>query len=49
MVEDVIAEPPVPCLRLSSDNIVSMGYWMQNEAGHPPYGIVGANNPINVS
>ena len=26
-----------------------MGYWMQNEAGVPPYGIVGANNPINVS
>ena len=26
-----------------------MGYWMQNEAGTPPYGIVGANNPINVS
>jgi hypothetical protein len=22
---------------------------MQNEAGKPPYGIVGANNPINVS
>ena len=34
---------------LTSANIVSMGYWMQNEAGHPPYGIVGANNPINVS
>jgi hypothetical protein len=28
---------------------VSMGYWMQNEAGSPPSGIVGANNPINVS
>lgn len=26
-----------------------MGYWMQNEAGSPPSGIVGANNPINVS
>ena len=34
---------------LTSANIVSMGYWMQNETGHPPYGIVGANNPINVS
>jgi len=34
---------------LTSANIVSMGYWMQNEAGKPPYGIVGANNPINVS
>jgi hypothetical protein len=34
---------------LTDANIVSMGYWMQNEAGHPPYGIVGANNPINVS
>jgi hypothetical protein len=34
---------------LTTANIVSMGYWMQNEAGHPPYGIVGANNPINVS
>lgn len=34
---------------LTSDNIVSIGYWMQNEAGTPPYGIVGANNPINVS
>jgi hypothetical protein len=34
---------------LTSANIVSMGYWMQNEAGSPPYGIVGANNPINVS
>jgi hypothetical protein len=30
-------------------NIISMGYWMQNEAGTPPYGIVGANNPINCS
>jgi hypothetical protein len=30
-------------------NIVSIGYWMQNEAGTPPHGIVGANNPINVS
>ena len=34
---------------LTSANIVSMGYWMQNEAGKAPYGIVGANNPINVS
>lgn len=34
---------------LTTANIVSMGYWMQNKAGHPPYGIVGANNPINVS
>ena len=34
---------------LTSANIVSLGYWMQNEAGSPPYGIVGANNPINVS
>jgi hypothetical protein len=34
---------------LTSANIVSIGYWMQNEAGKPPYGIVGANNPINVS
>ena len=34
---------------LTAANIVSMGYWMQNEAGSPPYGIVGANNPINVS
>lgn len=34
---------------LTVANIVSMGYWMQNEAGSPPYGIVGANNPINVS
>lgn len=30
-------------------NVISLGYWMQNEAGSPPYGIVGANNPINVS
>jgi hypothetical protein len=30
-------------------NVLSIGYWMQNEAGSPPYGIVGANNPINVS
>ena len=28
---------------------MSIGYWMQNEAGTPPHGIVGANNPINVS
>jgi hypothetical protein len=34
---------------LTAANIVSMGYWMQNEAGSPPSGIVGANNPINVS
>src|SRR6202034_4822106 len=34
---------------LTAANIVSIGYWMQNEAGTPPYGIVGANNPINVS
>jgi hypothetical protein len=34
---------------LTNANIVSMGYWMQNEAGTPPHGIVGANNPINVS
>jgi len=34
---------------LTSANIVSMGYWMQNEAGEPPSGIVGENNPINVS
>jgi hypothetical protein len=34
---------------LTSANIVSIGYWMQNEAGSPPSGIVGANNPFNVS
>jgi hypothetical protein len=34
---------------LTEANIVSIGYWMQNEAGTPPHGIVGANNPINVS
>jgi hypothetical protein len=34
---------------LTAANVVSMGYWMQNEAGSPPSGIVGANNPINVS
>jgi hypothetical protein len=34
---------------LTSANIVSIGYWMQNEAGGPGAGIVGANNPINVS
>jgi hypothetical protein len=34
---------------LTNANILSIGYWMQNEAGKPPYGIVGANNPINVS
>jgi hypothetical protein len=33
----------------TSANIISIGYWMQNEAGSPPSGIVGANNPINVS
>jgi LPXTG-motif cell wall-anchored protein len=34
---------------LTGANITSVGYWMQNEAGSPPSGIVGANNPINVS
>jgi hypothetical protein len=34
---------------LTSANIISLGYWMQNEAGSPPSGIVGADNPINVS
>jgi hypothetical protein len=34
---------------VTSANVISLGYWMQNEAGSPPYGIVGANNPINVS
>jgi hypothetical protein len=35
---------------LTAANIVSIGYWMQNEAGTPSSGgIVGANNPINVS
>jgi hypothetical protein len=34
---------------LTAANIVSIGYWMQNEAGTPPTGLVGANNPINVS
>ena len=34
---------------LTNANVLSIGYWMQNEAGKPPYGIVGANNPINVS
>jgi hypothetical protein len=34
---------------LTNANIISLGYWMQNEAGSPPSGIVGANNPINVS
>jgi hypothetical protein len=34
---------------LTDANVESMGYWMQNEAGSPPSGIVGANNPINVS
>lgn len=30
-------------------NIESLGYWMQNEAGSPPSGMVGADNPVNVS
>jgi hypothetical protein len=35
---------------LTSANIVSIGFWMQNEAGTPASGgIGGANNPINVS
>jgi hypothetical protein len=34
---------------LTSANIISISYWMQNEAGSPPSGIVGANNPFNVS
>jgi hypothetical protein len=34
---------------LTSENIISIGYWMQNEAGSPPSGLVGENNPINVS
>ena len=35
---------------LTSANIISIGYWMQNEAGtQSSGGIVGANNPINVS
>ena len=34
---------------ITNANVISLGYWMQNEAGSPPYGIVGANNPINVS
>jgi hypothetical protein len=34
---------------LTNANIISIGYWMQNEAGSPPSGIVGENNPINVS
>ena len=34
---------------ITSANVLSIGYWLQNEAGSPPYGIVGANNPINVS
>jgi hypothetical protein len=34
---------------ITDANVISLGYWMQNEAGSPPYGIVGANNPINVS
>jgi len=33
----------------TSADIESLGYWMQNEAGSPPSGLVGANNPINVS
>ena len=31
---------------LTDANIISMGYWMQNEA---EVGLVGENNPINVS
>jgi hypothetical protein len=34
---------------ITNANVISLGYWMQNEAGSPPYGIVGANNPVNVS
>jgi hypothetical protein len=34
---------------LTRANVRSIGYWMQNEAGKPPYGIVGANNPLNAS
>jgi hypothetical protein len=34
---------------LTNANLTSIGYWMQNEAGSPPSGIVGENNPINVS
>jgi hypothetical protein len=34
---------------ITNADVISLGYWMQNEAGSPPYGIVGANNPINVS
>jgi hypothetical protein len=34
---------------ITDANVSSLGYWMQNEAGSPPYGIVGANNPVNVS
>jgi hypothetical protein len=34
---------------ITDANVESLGYWMQNEAGSPPSGIVGANNPINVS
>ena len=34
---------------ITDANVTSLGYWMQNEAGSPPSGIVGANNPINVS
>ena len=34
---------------ITDANVISLGYWMQNEAGSPPYGIVGANNPVNVS
>ena len=40
---NALGDPP------TSANIISIGYWMQNEAGTPPSGIVGANNPINVS
>lgn len=34
---------------ITDANVISMGYWMQNEYGYPPYGMVGENNPINVS
>jgi hypothetical protein len=34
---------------ITNANVISMGYWMQNEAGAPPSGLRGENNPINVS
>ena len=34
---------------ITDANVISMGYWMQNEAGAPPSGLRGENNPINVS